>query len=255
MMESIVAANDGDLELAASLAHRAVERARHDADPAQLVWMLGVIAMIEAMHGSDRALPIAEEALALARRHGGTIIRLHPLRAVMGAATKSDPLRVLEAAEEAARIDRTPRQNTSSVARYLVATIHIRRGEIAEGLTEWREVLRSFDHDGLRSDLALSLISLASGLAGVNPLMAVEIAAIVESDAIAPIAAFASPDLAPLVEELATETEAARARAATMSYDDAIASSSARSTGSSPNTVPIQGRRSRSSVRCCCPRR
>ena len=89
-------------------------------------------------------------------------------------------------------------------------------------VTEWREVLRSFDHDGLRIDFALSLISLASGLAGVNPLMAVEIAAIVESDAIAPIAAFASPDLAPLVEELATETEAARARAATMSYDDAI---------------------------------
>ena len=86
IMEAMVAVWDGDLELAASLAQRAVERARHEGDPAQLAWILATLAMAEAMHGSDRALPIAEEALAVARRQGGTVIRLQPLKAVMGAA-------------------------------------------------------------------------------------------------------------------------------------------------------------------------
>ncbi len=46
---------------------------------------------------------------------------------------------------------------------------------------------------------------------------------VIESDTIAPVPAFATPDLAPLVEELPDEIDAARVRAATMSYDDAIA--------------------------------
>ena len=53
--------------------------------------------------------------------------------------------------------------------------------------------------------------------------MAVEIGAIIESDAIAPLAAFPTPDLAPLAEEFAAEIDAARIRAAVMSYDDALA--------------------------------
>jgi len=66
-------------------------------------------------------------------------------------------------------------------------------------------------------------VGLAGALTGVDPHLAVEIGAIVESDAIAPLAAFATPDLAPLVEELATEIDKARARAALLTYDDALA--------------------------------
>jgi ATP/maltotriose-dependent transcriptional regulator MalT len=222
-MEAIVATYAGELEQAASLAQRAAERARDDDDPAQLAWILAVSSMIEAFHGSDRALPIAEESLAIARRHDGTVIRIHPLKAVMGTAIRTDPARVLEAAEEAARIDRTRRNTSAQIAQFLGANVRITRGEIVEGLTEWREVIRSFDHDGLRQDLALSLIALASVLADMNPRIAVEIAAVVESNAIASIAAFATPELAQLVEELPTEVDTARVRAATMSYDDALA--------------------------------
>ena len=63
-----------------------------------------------------------------------------------------------------------------------------------------------------------------AALAGVDPLMAVEISAIVESDAIAPARRIRHvARLAPLVEELPTEIDAARRTPATMSYDDAIA--------------------------------
>ena len=98
------------------------------------------------------------------------------------------------------------------------------RGEVAAGLTEWREVLRAYDSDGRRTDTSLLVMGMAGALATVDPLTAVEISAIVESDAIAPLqTAFTTPDLIPLVEEYAAEIDAARVRAATMSYDDAIA--------------------------------
>jgi hypothetical protein len=223
IMETMVATWDGDLELGVSLGQRAVERARHEGDPAQLAWILATLGMVEAMHGSDRALPTAEEALAVAHRQGGTLICLHPLKAVMGAATNADPARVLEAAEEAARIDRTQRQESVKIGRSLVARIRMTRGEVAEALTEMREVLRSYVDNGQRTDLALALMTLSGALAGVAPLVAVEIGAIVESDAIASLAPFATPDFAALVEKLATEIDAARTRAASMSYDDALA--------------------------------
>ena len=180
--------------------------------------------MIESMRGSDRVLPIAEEALAVARRQGGTVIRLQPLKAVMGAASQ----RRSGARARSGRGIRAHRPHeatgrTRASAGTWSRSIRVKRGEVAEGLTEWREVLRSYDNNGQRTDLALSLIGLAGSLAGVDRLVAVEIGAIVESDAIAPLAAFATPDLAPLVEEFAAEIDAARARAATLSYDDALA--------------------------------
>jgi hypothetical protein len=141
----------------------------------------------------------------------------------MGAASTADPPRVLEAAEESARIDRTKRQANARVGQFLVATIRVKKGEVAEGLTEWRKVLPSYVSDGQRTDLALSLVALAGSLADVDPRVAVEIGAIAESDAIAPLAAFATPALAPLVGQLTAEIDEARVRVATMSYDDALA--------------------------------
>ena len=94
---------DGELEVAASLGHRAAERARSEGEPAQLAWILAVLSMIESLRVSELCFPIAEEALAVSRGQGGTVVRLHPLKAIMGAgAALSDDARVLEAADEAA---------------------------------------------------------------------------------------------------------------------------------------------------------
>ena len=223
VLDAMSATFDGDLERAASSMHRAVERARHEGEPAQLAWILAVLAMAETLRDSDGAAPIAEEALALARRQGGMIVRLHPLKAVMGASTGSDPARVLEAADEATRVDRTERQECSMLGQMLVARLQVARGEITAGLAEWRKILHSYDRNGQRTTFSLSLMGLAGALAASDPLVAVEISAISESDAIAPAPAFATRDVAPLLEDLATEVDDARRRAATMSYDDAIA--------------------------------
>jgi hypothetical protein len=105
----------------------------------------------------------------------------------------------------------------------LLATMYMRRGEVPKGLTAWREVIRSMDDDGSRQTLSLALLSLAGVVADLNPPLAVQIAVIAESDAIAPIAALTTPHLAPLAEAFPTEVEAARTRATAMSYDDAMA--------------------------------
>ena len=104
-----------------------------------------------------------------------------------------------------------------------LAWCEVAAGRSADPVDDLGEVIRSLDHDGLRHDLALSLTALAGTLVDVNPMIAVDIAAIIESNAIAPFAAFATSTLAQLVEDLPPETDAARARAATMSYHDALA--------------------------------
>ena len=69
--------------------------------------------MIESLRGSELALPIAEEALAVARGQGGTVVRLHPLKAVMGAGdAMSDPHACSKPPTKPPRIDRTQRQAT-----------------------------------------------------------------------------------------------------------------------------------------------
>ena len=223
MMEAMAAIYVGNLELGASSAQRAIERARRDGDPAQLVWMLAVTGMAESLQGSDDALSTAEESLALARRQSGTVILLHPLKAVMGAVSRTDPVRVLETAEEIVLIDHTGREAGTRIAQMLLATMYMRRGEVPKGLTAWREVIRSMDDDGSRQTLSLALLSLAGVVADLNPPLAVQIAVIAESDAIAPIAALTTPHLAPLAEAFPTEVEAAQTRATAMSYDDAMA--------------------------------
>ena len=106
-MTGITAMFDGDRELAASSIRRAANRARNDGDHAQLAWTLALLAMFESTHEPEHALPMAEEALAVARRIGGSVITLYPLVAVISAATNTepalDPARALEAAEECVR--------------------------------------------------------------------------------------------------------------------------------------------------------
>ena len=170
---------------------------------------------------------MAEEALAVARRIGGSVVTLYPLVAVISAATNTDPpldpARALECAEECVHGDRTQRQTCSNIGRTLIARIRMTRGEIAEGLIVWRRVLEDYDERGERGVFTLSLPSLADALAHIDPSAAIQVAAIGESEAIARSPAFASfPALGRLAEERPTEVAAAHARAATMSYDDAL---------------------------------
>ena len=64
---------------------------------------------------------------------------------------------------------------------------------------------------------------LAAGLAPIEPLPAMDLAALAESDAIAPFAAFGLPELATLAEERPADVASARDRVAKLSPDDATA--------------------------------
>jgi predicted ATPase len=213
---------DGDVDLTISMARRAVERARQDGDVAQLAWTLGYLATFEGIRDPEAGLATAEEGLAVARRTDGAVIRLYALVGLTGPARRVDPDRALEAAEECLRLDRTQRRFAANIGRGVSGDIKIARGEIAAGLVDWREALRSSANAGERTVLAFSVGSLGQALSPVEPSVAVVLAAIAESDAITHYAAFAMPGLARFVEERASEVDAARARAATMSYDDAM---------------------------------
>ena len=78
-------------------------------------------------------------------------------------------------------------------------------------------------HDnGERFFLSGYLANLAESFASVDPAVAVELGAVAESGTIAPTPVFnALPGLTDLADERAADLAAARARAATMTYDDA----------------------------------
>jgi predicted ATPase len=214
----------GDLASAAAFAGIAVELARRRGDPVELCWMLGFFAIMARPAEPDRAVRAAEEAVALARRTGGTVIRLYPLLALISATRLADPRRSLEAAEECIRIDGTARQTYASGARIVAAFVRVADGQIAAGLTEFRDALHHWDRGGEHLGIALSLPVIAGALASFEPGVAVDFAAIAESDAITRTAAFdAEPALTRLTDEHAADVAAAHGRAAAMSYHDALA--------------------------------
>ena len=214
---------DGDLALAASLARRAAERARQHNDHHELAFALSLLTICEATNNPEAALPAAQEALAAARRAGGVVTRIYPLVAVATAAVHVDPRRALEAADECVRIDRTRRRFWSSVAHGIAARICVDRGEVTDGLIRFREILRSCENNGERVIFSMQLAGVAAAIARTEPATAIELAAIAESDASAPVAAFTNlPELVRLADELPTAISAARVQATAMSYDDAI---------------------------------
>ena len=148
-------------------------------------------------------LPIAEEALAVARRTGGTVIRLHPLSRGHGprSSDHSEPGRGRwRPLRNAVRIDRTQRQSCATTRPLCwLASLRVTRGEDRGRAHRVARVLRSY-HDQRRTQptSALSLGALAAALAGVDPDAALEFAAITESDAIAPLRRVHDfPELAP----------------------------------------------------------
>jgi predicted ATPase/class 3 adenylate cyclase len=214
---------DGDAALALKISSRAVERARQGDDPIELSFALALNATFASIQDPGGGVSTAGEALAVARRTGSAVARLYPLLALATAARRTDPARALAAAEECARIDRTHRRAWSHICQGAAAQIRIHRGEMANGLTAIRDILRHFDENGERLFLSLELGALADELAPTHPELAIEIAAISESNTIAPYAAFTThPELSLLIDKHPSFVAATRARTATMTYDEAI---------------------------------
>jgi predicted ATPase len=213
---------DGDVTTAVTLSGRTVEHARHGDDPIELSFALALNATFVSLHNPDSAVATAEEALAVARRTGSAVALIYPLLALASAARRTDPARALEAAEECTRIDRTRRRSWSTTCKGTAAQIRIQRGEIAKGLTAFRDTLQHFDENGERLFVSLQIFALAEALVPTHPELAIELAAISESNAIAPFASNTSPELNHLIDEHPSLIAAARARAATMTYDQAL---------------------------------
>jgi predicted ATPase/class 3 adenylate cyclase len=221
---AVVAIFDGDMPRAIEMTRRAAERARADQDVTRLVWILAQLGGFQSFDDAAAGHRTAEEALAIARASGSPVVLLYPLIGITSTARDTDPQHALAAAEECLRIDRSQRQSFSNIVSGNVAGIRIATGEITEGLTMWRLILRSYDNAGERTMLAIALSDAARTLVTIDPIAAIELAMIAESNVLAPFAAFTpTADLTALAEARPADVAAARARAASMSYDDAIA--------------------------------
>jgi len=225
IIEAVRALFDGHVELAVTAAAHAVDNARADGDAALLAWTLAYQSLMESYGDtiSASALAHAEDALTAGQRTGSTIAQLFPLAALATVEQTDNPTRTLEAADRLARIDTTRRRFHSKISQSIAIWVRCRRGELIEGLLEWQELFRDYHHDGERFMLSTQLSGLANVLAPTHPATAADLAAIAESDAIAPIAAFSvQPYLVELGDDQHDAVAEAHERARSMSYDDAI---------------------------------
>ena len=234
---------------------RAVEHAAHAADlargrqPALQAWTLSHRAVMEsyvpvkpgpvepstfAELRSDAASH-SEEALRVGRGVPGTIARQYPLLAVAACAMAEgggftldrsgfDVARGVAAAEEVAAIDRTQRRFWSTTVGSTVANALAARGDGAavDELVQWRAILGNHHEHHEPFMFVLLLANVAESLVDVEPALAIELAAIAESGAIAPTATFlVFPNLIQRAAEDPETATDARARAALLTRDEA----------------------------------
>jgi hypothetical protein len=188
--------------------------------------MLCVLALVESGSDQGQAVNDVEEAVAIARRNPATSALIYPLSilAVVLAEQQRDPEGALAAAEECIHLDRTQRRSWSTLSEGQVAKIRLDRGELAAGLRLWRDVLRRLDWSGELGQLGIQLADLANSIAGLHPTLALELAAISES---LHVSALDAPggfgQLFDTAREAGSDAvHAARSRAATMTYDEAM---------------------------------
>jgi hypothetical protein len=214
-----------DMSTAATTAASAVDQARRQGDPIDLAFALAVLAQLEELDESTAAVH-AREAVDLARMTGAQASLVFALYSLASVTKDTDPDQALIVCDECVRIDRTQRRAWSNACRAVAAGIHLQRGELAEGLLLYRSALHHFDFVGDRLQTSVLVSLMAEALAAVDPATAIQLAAIAESDAIAPNRTFGAPqnpNLAATLGELASsQLDPARSRAAAMSYDDAL---------------------------------
>jgi predicted ATPase/class 3 adenylate cyclase len=222
------AAMRGDFATATSIGRTAVEQARRADNPRWLSYMLSILALVESGVDQRQAVKDVEEAVAIARSSPATSALIYPLSilAVVLAARQRDPEEALAAAEECIHLDRTQRKSWSTMSEGQVAKIRVDRGELATGLRLWSDVLRRFDWAGELGQLTIQLAALGNSIAGLDPTLALELAAISESGVIFYFSALDTPGFEQLIDtarELGPDAlQAARTHAASMSYDDAL---------------------------------
>ena len=142
------------------------------------------------------------------------------------ASLRSDPDRALAAAEECIRLDQTHRKAWSTLSEGSAATLRVDRGEVATGLRLLHDVLRRLHWSGELFYLSMQLPGLADSIAGS---IRRSRSSSPPSPRAAPSCRFAVFDAragskgSPRVDELGPDAvEAARSRAASMSYDEAV---------------------------------
>jgi predicted ATPase/class 3 adenylate cyclase len=216
----------GDMSTAAVIARSAVDQARERGDAIELAFTLGVFAFFESTVNETMAAAYAREAVDLARTTGAQSALVYALSALAYATRRTRPDQALMVCHECVRIDRTQRRAWSNMCRAIAAGIHVQRGEIAEGLPLYRSALQHFDWVGDRLQISVLFAEMAEALAPIEPSTAIQLAAISESDTIAPYTTFGVaqfPNLAAAIGGVGSEQlETARSSAAVTSYDDAL---------------------------------
>ncbi len=229
LANTMVAMFDGHTGPAVEHGQLAVDLVRAEGDDARLAWHLATLSMmanIEA-HSSGAvnttAIRCADEALAIARRVPGNIARFYPLVAMVEAYRTTDPQRALGAAAEVTALDRTQRRWWATIAVNSAANTRASVGDAIGQLTEWRTGFVEFDQLDERFMFAMLLATVSDHVVSIDPTAAIELAAIAESGVIAPGPTFAvKPALTRLAEERPDDITAARARAAPLSYREAV---------------------------------
>jgi hypothetical protein len=230
LIDTISAMFDGDLARAVERAGAAVELGRANGDDAQLAWLLGQLTIMETMteraSGDQVRTPAtahADEALAVAQRVPGTIARLYPLLAVVEAYRTVDLSRSFRAAAQMAEMDRTQRRWWATIAINSAGLIRAGAGDAAGHLSAWRAALADFDEHDERFMLTMFLSTMSAELVAVDADVAMELAAITESGVIAPFSSFALlPAFIELASQRPDDVAAARRRAASLSYREAV---------------------------------
>jgi predicted ATPase/class 3 adenylate cyclase len=228
--DTIAAMFDGDTVGAVERAQAGVDLARADGDDAQLAWLLAELTIMEAIvehttGGGTRtaAAAHADEALAVAHRVPGTIARLYPLLAVVEAYKTLDLDRALWAVEQMSELDRTQRRWWATIAINSAANARAGVGDVMGQMAQWRTAIADFDERHERFMLAMLLANVSNELVAVDPAIAIELAAIAESGAIAPAPTFTvQPALLRLAAERPDEVSAARARAGSLPYRESV---------------------------------
>jgi hypothetical protein len=223
VFDSIITMFAGDFVASHGRASDATNIARETSDAYALAWTLAHQSVMVGRQSPSEAISLGEQALTVARGVPGTLTRLYPLLSIVTSNESVDPPRARAAADEAYALDRTQRRWWATIVTNNMAGLSSTPIATLDRLVEWREVFASLHERQERILLSSSIASAAIAVAASDSELAADLAAIAESDAIAPAATFtAHPTLIRLALDHPEIVAEARARASRMSYEAAV---------------------------------
>ena len=186
-----------------------------------------MLAIFEYATVPDTARGHAEESLALSRTHGGAVVQVYALLAIV-MCNQTDVRSCAAAANEAVRLDRTVRRSLSSTATMIAAHAAAAAGDVSSALPLFRDSITQIARAGSRQMLAISVGTAADAIAAVAPDAALKLVAIAESGAIKAMSILDNANYTELRRLAAGEDPVAmaarRADFAQFSYDVAVQS-------------------------------